>query len=116
MKTWLSGFLSALRLFTAAFVSNIESVQQTLNIALDQAYVHVFIPVEALIWIRSIAIVLLIVAHALRHVQCEGTAGKHAAGPTSLSAPLVVIPELLDAFRSFSEEVKPPPNITVAEG
>lgn len=36
VKTWLSGFLSALLLFTAAIVSNIESVQQTLNIALDQ--------------------------------------------------------------------------------
>src|SRR5712691_10530438 len=69
VKTWLYGFLSALLLFTAAIVSNIESVQQTLNIALDQAYVHVLVPVEALIWIRSIAIVLLIVAHALRHVQ-----------------------------------------------
>ncbi len=46
-----------------------ESVQQTLNIALDQAYVHVLIPVEALIWIRSIAIVLLIVAHA---TKCAG--------------------------------------------
>ncbi len=32
---------------------------------------HVFIPVEALISIRSIAIVLLIVAHELRHVHCE---------------------------------------------
>ncbi|HKF37207.1 MAG TPA: hypothetical protein VKB35_09940 [Ktedonobacteraceae bacterium] len=42
-----------------------------LNIALDAAYAQVFIPVEALIWIRSIAIVLLIVAHALRHVQLE---------------------------------------------
>jgi hypothetical protein len=53
VKTWLYGFLSTLLLFTAAIVSNIESVQQTLNIALDQAYVHVFIPLEALIWMRS---------------------------------------------------------------
>src|SRR5713101_1981130 len=73
IKTWLYGLLSALLLFTAAIVSNIESVQQTLNLALDQAYVHVFVPVEALIWIRSIAIVLLIVAHALRHVHRERT-------------------------------------------
>ena len=49
IKTWLNGLLSALLLFTAAIVSNIEGVQQTLNIALDQAYVHVFIPVEGLI-------------------------------------------------------------------
>src|SRR5713226_8771139 len=101
VKTWLSGLLSALLLFTAAIVSNIESVQQTLNIALDQAYVHVFIPVEVLIWIRSIAFVLLIVAHALRHVQCERPEGKHAAGPASLPVPLVVTPELLDALQAL---------------
>ncbi len=101
VKTWLYGLLSALLLFTAAIVSNIESVQQTLNIALDQAYVHVFIPVEALIWIRSIAIVLLIVAHALRHVHRGHTETTHAAGPTSPSTPLVVTPELLDALRAL---------------
>src|SRR6266568_5015546 len=101
VKTWLYGLLSALLLFTAAIVSNIESVQQTLNIALDQAYAHVFLPVEVLIWIRSIAIVLLIVAHALRHVQRERTAEKHAAGPASLPVPLVVTPELLDALQAL---------------
>src|ERR1700686_1471478 len=70
-KTWLYGLLSLLLLFTAAIVSNIGSVQQTLNVTLDTAYLHVFVPVEALIWIRSIAIVLSIVAHALRHVEIE---------------------------------------------
>jgi hypothetical protein len=69
VKAYLYTFLSALLLFTAAIVSNIEAVQQTLNTTLDIAYQHVFIPVEALIWIRSLAIVLLIVAHAMRHVQ-----------------------------------------------
>jgi hypothetical protein len=100
VKTWLYGFLSALLLFTAAIVSNIESVQQTLNIALDQAYVHVFVPLEALIWIRSLAIVLLIVAHALRHVHPERTEVKQVAGSTSPPAPVVVTPELLDALRA----------------
>jgi hypothetical protein len=100
IKTWLYGLLSALLLFTAAIVSNIESVQQTLNIALDQAYVHVFIPVEALIWIRSIAIVLLIVAHALRHVHPERSEAKQEALPAPPPAPLVVTPELLDALRT----------------
>src|SRR6266496_317898 len=99
VKTWLYGLLSALLLFTAAIVSNIESVQQTLDIALDQAYVHVFIPVEVLIWIRSIAIVLLIVAHALRHVHSERTEVEYAVGPVSPPTPLVVTPELLDAIR-----------------
>jgi hypothetical protein len=71
VKTWLYALLSGLLLFTAAIVSNIEAVQQTMNISLDNAYTHVVIPVEALIWIRSVAIVLLIVAHAVRHVQLE---------------------------------------------
>lgn len=101
VKTWLYGFLSALLLFTAAIVSNIESVQQTLNIALDQAYVHVFVPVEALIWIRSFAIVLLIVAHALRHVHRERTGVKQEADSTSLPAPLIVTPELLGALHAL---------------
>lgn len=71
VKMWLSALLSVLLLFTAAIVSNIEAIQQTLNLTLENAYVHVFVPVEALIWIRSIAIVLLIVAHAMRHVQID---------------------------------------------
>jgi hypothetical protein len=71
IKTILYALLSALLLFTAAIVSNIEAIQQTLNLSLDNAYLHVFVPVEALIWVRSIAIVLLIVAHAMRHVQID---------------------------------------------
>ncbi len=76
VKTSLYALLSALLLFTAAIVSNIEAVQQTLNITLEKAYIHVFVPVEALIWIRSIAIVLLIVAHAMRHVQLQKRTGQ----------------------------------------
>jgi len=71
IKTLLYALLSTLLLFTAAIVSNIEAIQQTLNLTLDKAYLHVFVPVEVLIWIRSIAIVLLIVAHAMRHVQID---------------------------------------------
>jgi hypothetical protein len=111
VKYLLYGFLSVLLLFTAAIVSNIESVQQTLNIALDTAYTHVFIPVEALIWIRSLAIVLLIVAHALRHVQYQAlpTGQEH----TSPATPLVLTPELVEALRvalaqvTVSEEPQP---------
>ena len=58
-------------LISSLAVSNIEAVQQTLNLTLDSAYTHAVVSVESLIWIRSIAIVLLIVAHALRHVQAE---------------------------------------------
>src|SRR2546421_5933876 len=111
VKTWLYGLLSALLLFTAAIVSNIESVQQTLNLTLDAAYLHVFVPVEALIWIRSIAIVLLIVAHALRHVQVEKLPEQtHQQQPV----PLIITPELVETLRlllsqtTVSEEANSP--------
>ncbi|HLZ63248.1 MAG TPA: hypothetical protein VKR06_40465, partial [Ktedonosporobacter sp.] len=58
-KAGLYTVLSLLLLFTACIVSNIESIQQTLNITLNSAYAHVFVPIEGLIWIRSIAVVLL---------------------------------------------------------
>jgi hypothetical protein len=98
VKTWLYGLLSILLLFTAAIVSNIEAVQQTLNITLDNAYLHVFVPVEALIWIRSIAIVLLIVAHAMRHVEIKKASAEESQ---QQPAALDINPELLDALRAF---------------
>jgi len=98
VKTWLYGLLSALLLFTAAIVLNIESVQQTLNLTLDAAYIHVFIPVEVLIWIRSVAIVLLIVAHAMRHVSGQKPAGDREA-PAQQPASLVLTSELLQELR-----------------
>jgi hypothetical protein len=72
VKTWLYGLLSILLLFTA-----------------------VFVPVEALIWIRSLAIVLLIVAHAMRHVELR----KPAQPSPGQAAPFVITPELLDNLR-----------------
>src|SRR5258708_4838541 len=49
VKTWLYGLLSALLLFTACIVLNIESTQQTLNIALEAAYGREFVSIELLI-------------------------------------------------------------------
>ena len=97
VKTWLYGLLSLLLLFTAAIVLNIESVQQTLNLTLDSAYIHVFVPVEVLIWIRSIAIVLLIVAHAMRHVQLM----KPQAPPQEQPAKPEITPDLLETLRQM---------------
>jgi hypothetical protein len=105
VKCILHGCLSVLLLFTAAIVSNIESVQQTLNLTLDAAYGHVFLPVEVLIWVRSLVIVLLIVAHAMRHVQGESA----PTAPTQVSAQqppsLVLTPELVDAIRAALAQV-----------
>ena len=100
VKTWLYGLLSALLLFTAAIVSNIEAVQQTLNITLDAAYVHVFVPVEALIWVRSIAIVLLIVAHAMRHIPIAKPQAQEPA-PVEQPTPFTLTPEMLDQLRAM---------------
>ena len=118
VKTWLYGLLSALLLFTAAIVLNIESVQQTLNLTLDAAYLHVFVPVEALIWIRSVAIVLLIVAHALRHVSATKAGEQTGMQPAVQPAPLALTPELLSELRALlaqttvSEEQPETPQIT----
>lgn len=103
VKTWIYGLLSALLLFTAAIVSNIEAVQQTLDISLQAAYVHVFVPVEALIWIRSIAIVLLIVAHALRHttIAKQQEPIQVQQPEPQQPAPLTITPELIAVFREM---------------
>jgi hypothetical protein len=109
VKTWLHGLLSLLLLFTAAIVSNIESVQQMLNVTLDQAYIHVFIPVEALIWIRSFAIVLLIVAHALRHVQHQAE-----QTPSAIPSMPAFSPELVEALRVALAQVTVSENVQLA--
>lgn len=98
VKCLLHAVLSALLLFTAAIVGNIESIQQTLNLTLDAAYLHVFVSVEALIWVHSLVIVLLIVAHALCHVQPEHAASVQASA--SQPTPLVLTPELVDSLRA----------------
>lgn len=121
VRTALYGLLSLLLLFTAATVSNIESIQQTLNLALEQAYLRVFIPVEALIWIRSIVIVLLIVAHAMRHVRPERRAIPDSA--TVQATPnLILNPELIEALRTLlsqttiTEEFHKVPTLPSSEG
>jgi len=99
---FLYAFLSVLLLFTAAIVLNIESVQQTLNLTLQAAYLHVFVPIEALIWIRSIAIVLLIVAHALRHVQIARPQEEPPAPAQVIEQPqFVLTPEMIDQLRQL---------------
>jgi len=112
IKTWLYGLLSLLLLFTAAIVSNIEAVQQALNITLQEAYIHVFIPSEALIWIRSVTVVLLIVAHAMRHVQVgKPKAGEAVQPQAEQPLKLEITPELIAALR----ETLTQPQTTIIE-
>jgi hypothetical protein len=105
VKCVLHGSLSVLLLLTAAIVSNIESVQQTLNLTLDVAYGHVFLPVEVLIWVRSLVIVLLIVAHAMCHVQVESAPTMPAQVDVPQPTQLVLTPELIDALRAALAQV-----------
>jgi hypothetical protein len=56
-------------------------IMTALNANASSVYLHVFVPVEALIWIRSLASVLLIVAHALRHVEMKKVAGEATPSP-----------------------------------
>jgi hypothetical protein len=109
IKTLLFALLSALLLFTAAIVSNIEAIQQTLNVTLENAYLHIFVPVEALIWIRSVAIVLLIVAHAMRHVSID-----RIIPQIVVSAEPIIEKQELEAKTSISEDNQKAENQTLA--
>ncbi len=61
-----------------------------------------FVPIEALIWIRSIAIVLLIVAHALRHVQIARPQEELPAPAQVIEQPpFVLTPEMIDQLRQL---------------
>lgn len=51
-------------------------VMIALNANVSTVYLQMFVPVKALIWIRSLASVLLIVAHALRHVEMKKVSGR----------------------------------------
>src|SRR5947207_15501627 len=46
VTTWLYGLLSVLLLLIAAIVGNLDAIEQTLNITLDIAYLHVVVLVE----------------------------------------------------------------------
>lgn len=75
-----------------------------------------FVPVEELIWIRSIAIVLLIVARAMRHVQIAKPKAQDA--PQAQEQPasqLVITPDLIETLRQMltqttvtEEQAQPP--------
>jgi hypothetical protein len=72
LKALLYSLLSAMLLFTAAIVSNIEAITQSISgLSLQDAYGQVMFPVtvQQLTAIRSLAIVLILVAHAVQYVS-----------------------------------------------
>ncbi|HEU5379956.1 MAG TPA: hypothetical protein VFV38_31425 [Ktedonobacteraceae bacterium] len=76
-KHWLQcslyALLSVLLLSTTAIVSNIESIQQTLGITLEKAYTYSPIPLVWLVSMRSLCVILLIVAHAMKYVSADSS-------------------------------------------
>jgi len=76
-KHWLQcslyALLSILLLSTTAIVSNIESIQQTLGITLEKAYTYSPIPLAWLVSMRSLCVILLIVAHAMKYVSADSS-------------------------------------------
>lgn len=76
-KHWLQcslyALLSILLLSTTAIVSNIESIQQTLGITLEKAYTYSPIPLVWLVSMRSLCVILLIVAHAMKYISADSS-------------------------------------------
>jgi hypothetical protein len=70
-KALLYGLLALLLLFTAFIVSDVEAIYQSLHgLTLDTAWSHLpLVNVELLTSIRSFAIVLLLVAHAVQYIN-----------------------------------------------
>src|SRR5258708_6305917 len=81
-KRWLQcslyAVLSVLLLSTTAIVSNIESIQQTLGITLDKAYTYSPIPLVWLVSMRSLCVILLIEAHAMKYVSADSSPNETA--------------------------------------
>jgi hypothetical protein len=104
-KHWLQcslyALLSVLLLSTTAIVSNIESIQQTLGITLEKAYTYSPIPLIWLVSMRSLCVILLIVAHALKYVNADSPSTESLA----VSAPKAEAPiERLEQEVNVTEE------------
>lgn len=65
--------LSALVLFTAFNISNVESLSQSLNKSLADSYSNSLVSLDVLVTIRSLTVILLIVSHALKGLHVEAT-------------------------------------------
>src|SRR5579885_3095852 len=76
--------LSVLVLFTAFNISNVESMTQTLNTPLANGYSHSLVNLDVLVTIRSLTVILLIVSHALKHLQQEPTLPVKVVKPKSV--------------------------------
>jgi len=82
-SAFMFGLISALLLFVACIVTDIESVRQALNIPLNEAGLHVHVPIEFLTQVRSIVVVLLV---AMSGVDMFGQSDKDDA-PKEVARP-----------------------------
>lgn len=111
-KRWLQcslyAALSVLLLSTTAIVSNIESIQQTLGITLVSAYTYSPIPLVWLVSMRSLCVILLIVAHALKYVSADSSPNETA--PVAVATPVEETSiEQPEQPVTITEEKKPTP-------
>jgi hypothetical protein len=83
MSAFMFGLISALLLFVACIVTDIESVRQALNIPLNEAGLHVHVPIEFLTQVRSIVVVLLV---AMSGIDMFGQPDKNDA-PKEVARP-----------------------------
>lgn len=108
-KHWLQcslyAVLPVLLLSTTAIVSNIESIQQTLGITLEKAYTYSPIPLVWLVSMRSLCVILLIVAHALKYVSADSSPSEPTPIPVSVAEPVV---EQLEQPITITEEQPKP--------
>ncbi len=86
VKAVLYGLLALLLLFTAFIVSDVEAIYQSLHgVTLETAWSHLpLVNVELLTSIRSFAIVLLLVAHAVQYINWYRAAYR-AKRPSSIT-------------------------------
>lgn len=115
-KAILYSALSLVLLFTAYVVSDVEALYQSVqNLSLEMAWTHIpFINVETLTSVRSFAIVLLLIAHAVQYVgwyAARYRVQKAAAQPLAQAAqPANVQPEedkfdkMLAAFQTMQRD------------
>jgi hypothetical protein len=100
-KAILYGLLALLLLFTAFIVSDVEAIYQSVQgLTLDTAWSHLpLVNVELLTSVRSFAIVLLLVAHAVQYIhwyratyQAKKAGGKQAVDQVNTPIDVVNTP------------------------
>jgi hypothetical protein len=108
-KDWfrlsIYAILSALVLFTAFNISNVESMSQSLNKPLADSYTNSLVSLDVLVTIRSLTVILLIVSHALKSVHAEPVQAIKVVKAKSVqpvSAPAQPVNQIVDTTKKIT--------------